>query len=523
MTNKKSLFPLIAGLAIILSMIACNFPYRPWVNIEITSHEEGQAVILNEEVRVISFAASSKGIESVSLFINEELVDTQMPPEGTPREFIADQPWIPTEAGIVTLSVVATEVNGIESDPAIITLQVVTSLSDLDQTPTPTATPEGLALTQTAQAGCTNGANFVQDVTIPANAFLAPGSNFTKIWRVNNTGTCDWVGYQLVHASGDPLGAVSPQAIPMVSTQANADISVEMVAPTTPGTYSSTWQIRAGDGSTFGPNLSVTIIIPQPTDTPIPTPTATSTRTPTPTNTVQPLSVEQVQVQISIPANSSDNATATCPAGSVVVSGGFAAQSGVRIWHSVKDGNGWRVFGRNTTGSSRTINVYATCLHNSGGSSSIEYSQINANANDITQLDVSCPSGSVITGGGWVIGSNTQIEIYNSTRLSNGWQIYVNNTAGDTPLINVYAVCLSGVSGSVSTASNTDGQIPANEVNQVEAACPSGTYVTGGGFATNIGVIVYNTSKFGNGWQNFGRNTTGTQKSLNTYATCYSP
>jgi len=54
-------------------------------------------------------------------------------------------------------------------------------------------------------------------------------------------------------------------------------------------------------------------------------------------------------------------------------------------------------------------------------------------------------------------------------------------------------------------------------------ACPAGSIVTGGGFVTNSGVIIYNTTKTGNGWQNFARNTTGTEKLLNTYTICYSP
>ena len=534
MVNKRKTLLSISTF-LILILAACNYP-RVRVSVAITSHEDEQSVVLNEETRIVSLATASRGIDSVELYIDGELQHTATPVEGNPSEFISDQPWLPEKEGHVEITVVATDIMGKTSKPLTINLQVVLSVSEIEETATPTltATSEGLAQTQTAQAECTNAATFMQHVTIPINANLTPNANFTKIWRVSNNGSCDWIGYEVFHASGDLLTANSPKALPLVTAGNNADIAVDMVSPSSPGTYTGTWRIRTGDGTVFGPELIITIVVPQPpTNTPVPTATftptltntSTPTNTPTPTNTatVPPIYVTQIYEQISIPANSNGNTTVTCPAGSVVVSGGFASSDGVLIWDSFRDGNGWRVFGRNTTGSSQLINVYATCLFNTGGSVSHELRQTNVDANGATQLVANCPGSSIVTGGGWIIGATNPIEIYNSSRLDNGWQIWVNNSGGDTPLVNVYAICLSGVSGSTSQSGTTNGEVPANgTLNQI-TTCPTNTYVTGGGFATNIGVLIYNTTKSGNGWQNFARNTTGTQKLLNTYATCYSP
>jgi len=41
-------------------------------------------------------------------------------------------------------------------------------------------------------ANCGNNALFVSDVTITDGTVLAPGEAFTKTWRFQNTGTCDW-------------------------------------------------------------------------------------------------------------------------------------------------------------------------------------------------------------------------------------------------------------------------------------------------------------------------------------------
>ncbi len=528
MKNKiktlKFLFILLVVCALFLS--SCNLPLRARNNIVITSPEEGQSVVLNQEARVVSFSESSVGVESVQLFINGSLIHTAYPPVGAPEEFLADQPWVPTIEGNNVISVIVTDAKGNISEPVNILVQVVPAVAQADVTPTPTltSTPEGLPLTQTAQSGCTNNASFINHITFPPGTNVSAGSNFTKVWQVNNNGTCDWIGYELILTSGDLLGAGSPQALPVISMGNNANISVDMAAPASPGTYNSIWRIRSDEGEFFGPELMLSITVPQlPTETPSPTPTSTLTPTPTFTATTPAVSVELYYDLTSIAAGAIGSTTVNCPAGSVVTSGGFAGANGVRIYNSTMNGNGWRVYGFNNTGSSRNITVYATCLFNTGGTTDFVLEQQNVAANDYTHFEMSCPGGTIVTGGGWVIGSTTSVEIYNSTRSGNGWQIYVNNTSGDTPLVNAYAICLSGASGSTAQVSQSGVSVPAGDIAHGEKACPGGTYATGGGFATNLGVIIYNTSFSDNGWQNYARNTTGSNLTLNTYATCYSP
>ena len=515
-------FILISTL-LILTLVGCNLPTRSAVTIAITSPENGQAIVLGQEARIVSLATSSRGISSVELYISGALLETVEPPDGTPKEFTADQPYTPTEEGNVIITVVAYDAKGNHSEPVSISLTVVQSLPDETieaPTPTITVTPQGLEQTQTASVGCTNDGSFVSDVSIPDNSVLTAGSNFTKIWRVSNTGTCDWAGYQLVHASGDLLSASSPHAIPLVTEGSNGDLSVDMTAPASPGTYTSAWRIRATDGTIFGPTLTVVIVVPENATT---TPNPTATSTVTPTATTGPVSVSQYHESLSISAGNTVHTTVACPAGSVVVSGGYAANDGVRVWHSTKDGNGWRVYATNTTGVSKAVNVYAVCLANSGGTTDVEYTQKYINASTFTQIIANCPGGSVVTGGGWVIGTDTNVSLYNSSKSGNGWQIYVQNDGGGTPLVNVYAVCLDGTSGTTSSVSDTSGVIPPSDIEHLVMNCPSGSYVTGGGFAVNTGAVIYNETITGNAWQIYARNNTATQKLLYGYGICYSP
>jgi hypothetical protein len=64
--------------------------------------------------------------------------------------------------------------------------------------------------------------------------------------------------------------------------------------------------------------------------------------------------------------NVSTGVTATCPVGSVAISGGFETQgTGAAAWQVkrlLRSGNGWRVFGTNLSGGNSTITAFVYCL-----------------------------------------------------------------------------------------------------------------------------------------------------------------
>jgi hypothetical protein len=50
---------------------------------------------------------------------------------------------------------------------------------------------------------------FVEDVTIKDGTEMAPGTRFTKVWRLRNSGKIPWgPNTKLVHVGGDELGSV---------------------------------------------------------------------------------------------------------------------------------------------------------------------------------------------------------------------------------------------------------------------------------------------------------------------------
>jgi hypothetical protein len=125
------------------------------------------------------------------------------------------------------------------------------------------------------------------DITIPDDTRLIPGQYFSKTWRLVNAGTCTWNSdYAVVWFSGSDMGVIRSQSFNSQVLPGNSvDVTVEMIAPMSPGTYQSNWKLRNNQGQHFGigPNGDapfwvriVVIAIDTPTVTPQP-PTLTPT------------------------------------------------------------------------------------------------------------------------------------------------------------------------------------------------------------------------------------------------------
>ena len=123
------------------------------------------------------------------------------------------------------------------------TEETPTEESPTDIPPTPTEPrPEN-------EAGCTNSAEFVADVTVPDDSVIDAGITFTKTWRIRNTGTCIWAwDYMLVHYSENSLGAPATVPLDVTYPGETADISVDLTAPSGPGKYRGNFVIENPDG-----------------------------------------------------------------------------------------------------------------------------------------------------------------------------------------------------------------------------------------------------------------------------------
>ena len=177
------------------------------------------------------------------------------------------------------------------------------SLAQVSTTPRPTLAVSSTLSTQTL--ACDQAVpGFPIDVTIPDDTILAPGEAFTKIWRLQNAGSCTWtLYYSAAFFYGDRMDA--PPSVPFsqaVPPGATVEIAIEMIAPLTPGTYQGNWKLSNAEGALFGigPNgdspfwvrINVSETLP---GTPTITPTYTPLPVASPTPTISPTATPPVQ------------------------------------------------------------------------------------------------------------------------------------------------------------------------------------------------------------------------------------
>jgi hypothetical protein len=137
------------------------------------------------------------------------------------------------------------------------------------QTPTPPPRAT-VALT------CADNASFIEDLTIPDGSQVLPGEALNKRWSVSNSGSCDWgQDYRLVQVGTSDIEGPGEIALFPASAGSTAVWEVSLVAPSTTGEYLGRWQARAPDGTLFGDEVFVLIVVaePEPTVTPTVSPT----------------------------------------------------------------------------------------------------------------------------------------------------------------------------------------------------------------------------------------------------------
>lgn len=95
---------------------------------------------------------------------------------------------------------------------------------------------------------------FVDDISIPDNTTMSPGSPFTKTWRIQNDGKCTWTtAYSLVFDSGEDMGAPTSVSLNNEVPPGQAiDISVNLRAPSSSDTFRSNFKLKNASGETFG-------------------------------------------------------------------------------------------------------------------------------------------------------------------------------------------------------------------------------------------------------------------------------
>jgi hypothetical protein len=114
-------------------------------------------------------------------------------------------------------------------------------------------------------------------------ATFAPGTAFKMTWTIRNVGKATWTrSYQLRFFANNPLGG--PAAVNFskeVPPGETIDLTVDMIAPTTPGDYHSIWVLTSDKTGNFYPVDIHIKVSAAPAATQTPTPTTPPAATPT--------------------------------------------------------------------------------------------------------------------------------------------------------------------------------------------------------------------------------------------------
>ncbi|RCN51015.1 hypothetical protein ANCCAN_02802 [Ancylostoma caninum] len=93
----------------------------------------------------------------------------------------------------------------------------------------------------------------VRDVTIGEGESVPPKTRFVKSWRVKNTGGVHWPqGTALCFVDGTPLSCDRRVPVACLGPGGEAELTVEMISPSTPGIYQSRWQLNTPQSVPFG-------------------------------------------------------------------------------------------------------------------------------------------------------------------------------------------------------------------------------------------------------------------------------
>ena len=143
------------------------------------------------------------------------------------------------------------------------------TLTAQDESPTVEATEEADPTetnTPNATATACYGARYVYDESYPDGTRVDAGQSMSKTWRIQNVGTCDWVAgqYELIFVAGDRMGINEAVTINVTVTSGSyINFTLNMKAPSEPGTHRGEFMFRTKGGDAFGvgPNFDLPIWI----------------------------------------------------------------------------------------------------------------------------------------------------------------------------------------------------------------------------------------------------------------------
>jgi hypothetical protein len=137
------------------------------------------------------------------------------------------------------------------------TTSPVSTSPALTDTPSPLATSATVTATPLAAVVvdelCTTSALLIGE-TYPDGTIIQPGTTFTKMWRIQNNGTCTWDSrWQLIFTGGDRLDSSLSYSLPLPAEPGQSiEVPIILRSPDTGGAHTGEWMLKSPWGKTFG-------------------------------------------------------------------------------------------------------------------------------------------------------------------------------------------------------------------------------------------------------------------------------
>ena len=154
-----------------------------------------------------------------------------------------------------------------EASPTAVTLPTFSFSTAQVAGITPQATAGGPTVVAPVLGYDCNKAKLVAEDP-PDGTVIAAGTPFSKVWQVQNIGSCTWSeGYVFTFLPDKSSARIKGRdiAIKQVSefTKPNSSQSfiVNLTAPTKPGEYMGVWQLHDANGTFFGPFFTFKIVV----------------------------------------------------------------------------------------------------------------------------------------------------------------------------------------------------------------------------------------------------------------------
>jgi hypothetical protein len=197
--------------------------------------------------------------------------------------------------------------------------------------------------------------------------------------------------------------------------------------------------------------------------------------------------------QVTLSGAGEGSVVASCPAGEIALSGGWAVKytAGATILRSKRSGmRGWSVYV--SFPATVLVTVYAECLANASGATITErLAQVSVAPGGSIDAYPTCTTGEVVGGGGFALDANLVLYVFTNTSDTQWWGKIISRSA-NAALAAIYAECLAYSGAYLAQSTNLYVTIPTGSTGSAASpVCPSGTYVSGGGFVHDDESFLY--------------------------------